>query len=473
MSKSVSTSAVKDMTVGSPVRLILGFAIPMLLGLLFQQFYSMVDAVIVGRCLGVDALAAVGSTGAVNFMVNGFVIGICSGFAIPVAQQFGAQDYSNMRRFVANAAWLAAIFALVMTVGISSLTWNILVWIKTPEDIIRQAYLYIVYIFLGIPATLLYNLLAGIIRSLGDSKTPVYFLVLSSILNIGLDLAFILGLKTGISGAAYATVLSQAVSGILCFFYMRKKFGILKIERDELRLSKGHVGTLCVIGIPMGLQYSITAIGSVIIQAAINSLGSVAVASVATAQKSSLLFCCPFDALGGTMATYTGQNAGAKKFERIEQGVRSATLLGSVYSLGAFILLFFFGEMIPRLFVDASETVVIRQAHQYLVISAMFFILLTFVNVWRFTIQGLGYSGLAVVAGVCEMIGRAFMGFVLVPIFGFKAICLASPVAWFLADLFLVPAFRFCIRRLKAQLDCEKACGSAAHKAVCRAHGAG
>ena len=167
MSKSVSTSAVKDMTVGSPVRLILGFAIPMLLGLLFQQFYSMVDAVIVGRCLGVDALAAVGSTGAVNFMVNGFVIGICSGFAIPVAQQFGAQDYSNMRRFVANAAWLSAIFALVMTVGISSLTWNILVWIKTPEDIIRQAYLYIVYIFLGIPATLLYNLLAGIIRSLG------------------------------------------------------------------------------------------------------------------------------------------------------------------------------------------------------------------------------------------------------------------------------------------------------------------
>lgn len=437
------------------MKLILGFAFPMLLGLLFQQFYSMVDTVVVGRCLGVNALAAVGSTGAVNFMVNGFVIGICSGFAIPVAQRFGAKDYKDMRRFVANAGWLSVMMAAVMTAVISCLTWNILELMQTPEDIIQGAYDYIYYIFLGIPATFLYNVLAGIIRSLGDSKTPVYFLVLSSILNIVLDVFFILGAGTGVEGAAYATVLSQAVSGLLCLVYMRRKFQILKMERDELPLRGNHVRILCFMGIPMGLQYSITAIGSVVIQTAINSLGSVAVASVAAAQKANLLFCCPFDALGGTMATYAGQNVGAKQFKRIEQGVKSATLVGCVYAVLAFIVLLFFGQWIPMMFVDAAETEVIRQAHQYMVYNAMFFIPLTFVNVWRFTIQGLGYSAFAILAGVCEMVGRAFVGFVLVPVFGFIAVCFASPLAWILADLFLVPAFWYCMKRLRIQMGAE------------------
>lgn len=450
--KQSAKPSVRDMTEGNPMMLILSFAVPMLLGMLFQQFYSMVDTVIVGRRLGVEALAAVGSTGAVNFMVNGFVIGLCSGFAIPVAQRFGARDYKDMRRFAANAGWLSAAAATVMTAGISFLTWNILVWMKTPENIIQGAYDYIFYIFLGIPATFLYNLLAGIIRSLGDSKTPVYFLVLSSMLNIGLDLFFIAGMGCGVEGAAYATVISQAVSGLLCFLYMKKKFTVLKMEPDEIRPDKNHIRILCVMGIPMGLQYSITAIGSVVIQSAINSLGSVAVASVAAAQKANLLFCCPFDALGGTMATYAGQNVGAGKLRRVEQGVRSATWIGSVYSLAAFVVLFFFGEWIPMLFVSGAETEVIRQAHQYMVVNAMFFIPLTFVNVWRFTIQGLGYSSFAVLAGVCEMVGRALMGFAMVPVFGYMAVCLASPLAWILADCFLVPAFRYCMKRLRQQI---------------------
>lgn len=446
-----SKSTVRDMTEGNPLMLILSFAVPTLLGMLFQQFYSMVDTVIVGRCLGVDALAAVGSTGAVNFMINGFVIGICSGFAIPVAQCFGAKDYKDMRRFVANAVWLSVIFAAVMTIVISMFTWDILEIMKTPENIIQGAYDYIYYIFLGIPATFLYNVLAGMIRSLGDSKTPVYFLVLSSILNIGLDLLFILAVGSGVAGAAYATVLSQAVSGLLCLAYMRKRFPILRMERDEIAFKGSHARTLCYMGIPMGLQYSITAIGSVVIQTAINSLGSVAVASVATAQKSSLIFCCPFDALGGTMATYAGQNVGAKQFKRIESGVKSATLVGCVYSLLAFAVLVFFGRWIPLLFVDVAEEAVIGQAHQYMIYSSMFFPLLTFVNVWRFTIQGLGYSAFAILAGVCEMVGRAFVGFCLVPVFGFIAVCFASPLAWLLADLFLVPAFWQCMKRLRLQ----------------------
>ncbi|WP_243039324.1 MATE family efflux transporter [Mediterraneibacter gnavus] len=429
----------------------------MLLGMLFQQFYSMVDTIIVGQTLGVDALAAVGSTSAINFMINGFVIGVCTGFAIPVAQRFGAGDYADMRRFVANAGWLCVLFATVMTAVVSLLTRNILVFMRTPENIIDGAYHYILFIFLGIPATFLYNLLAGIIRSLGDSRTPVYFLILSSLLNIVLDLLFIVELHTGVAGAAYATVISQAISGILCFFYMRRHFDILRITRDERAFSGRHVKILCTMGIPMGLQYSITAIGSVIIQTATNSLGSIAVASVTAADKIGFFFCSSFDALGGTMATYVGQNVGAGKLKRIRQGVKSATLMGSVYALAAFAVLFFFGDRIPLLFVNAAETTVIEQAHLFLICVSSFYIPLVFVNVWRFSIQGMGFSAFAILAGVCEMIGRALVGFFLVPVLGFPAVCFASPVAWILADLFLVPAFWHCMKTLKKMLPGETA----------------
>ena len=410
------------MTTGSPAKLILGFAIPMLMGLLFQQFYSMVDTIIVGKFLGVDALASVGSTAAINFMINGFVIGVCTGFSIPVAQRFGAQDYKNMRRFVANAGWLASFFAVVMTVIVCLLTRQILVWMQTPDNIIDGAYSYIFFVFAGIPATYLYNTLAGIIRALGDSRTPVYFLILSSLINIVLDLFFIVQIGAG-------TVIAQAVSGILCLIYMKKKFDILKMHREETRISTYHLYRLCMMGIPMGLQYSITAIGSVVIQTAINSLGSIAVASVTA-----------------------GQNAGAGKTDRIRQGVRSATFIGSIYSVLACIVLTLFGGVIPLLFVDASETVVIHQAHQFLTFNSLFYIPLTIVNVWRFTIQGMGYSLLAILAGVCEMIARALVGFALVPIFGYIIICFASPLAWLMADAFLIPAFYYCLRNLlKAQ----------------------
>ena len=421
------------MTTGSPAKLILGFAIPMLMGLLFQQFYSMVDTIIVGKFLGVDALASVGSTAAINFMINGFVIGVCTGFSIPVAQRFGAQDYKDMRRFVANAGWLASFFAVVMTVIVCLMTRQILVWMQTPDNIIDGAYSYIFFVFAGIPATYLYNTLAGIIRALGDSRTPVYFLILSSLLNIVLDLFFIVQIGTGTAGAAYATVIAQAVSGILCLIYMKKKFDILKMHREETRISTYHLYRLCMMGIPMGLQYSITAIGSVVIQTAINSLGSIAVASVTAGQKIGMFFSCPFDALGG-------------------QGVRSATFIGSIYSVLACIVLTLFGGVIPLLFVDASETVVIHQAHQFLTFNSLFYIPLTIVNVWRFTIQGMGYSLLAILAGVCEMIARALVGFALVPIFGYIIICFASPLAWLMADAFLIPAFYYCLRNLlKAQ----------------------
>ena len=307
----------KDLTKGNPMKLIISFAVPLLFGFLFQQFYNLVDTMIVGRFLGVDDLAAVGSTGSINFLVIGFCMGVCNGFAIPVSHKFGAGDYVGMRKYVANCAWLGLVFSVVMTVVTAILCRNILVWMKTPANIIDGAYDYIFIIFIGIPTVYLYNIVAGVIRATGDSKTPVVFLVLSSIINIVLDLYFIISLHMGVAGAAWATVISQGVSGVACLVYMVKKFEILRIRREEWKVDGHMMMVLCGMGVPMGLQYSITAIGSVILQTAANTLGSAAVAAMTAGGRIGSFLACPFDAMGSTMATYGGQNVGAGKLDRL------------------------------------------------------------------------------------------------------------------------------------------------------------
>lgn len=445
----MSQGTMKDMTVGSPIRLILGFAIPLFFGMLFQQFYSLMDMIIVGKFLGAKALAAVGSTGSINFMIVGFCMGVCSGFAIPVAQRFGAKDEKMLRCFVANSVWLSIIFAAVMTLIVSLLCRNILIWMDTPSDIFDGAYRYIFIIFIGIPATYLYNLLSGIIRSLGDSRSPLIFLVISSVLNIGLDFISILVFHMGVAGAAWATVLSQAISGVLCLLYMKRKFPILKIKKDEWKIQSGCIARLCSMGIPMGLQYSITAIGSVILQTAVNGLGSVAVASMTAGGKISMFFCCPFDAFGSTMATYAGQNVGARKLDRVTKGMVQCSILAAVYCVFAAAVMIGFGGKLALLFVDHTEVEIIRNVEQVLMWFSLFYIPLALVNIIRFSIQGLGFGKLAIFAGVAEMAGRGIVGFGFVPVFGFTAACLASPMAWILADLFLIPAYRYCIRHLE------------------------
>lgn len=443
----------KDLTTGSPMKLILGFATPLLFGFLFQQFYSVVDTVIVGQFLGVKALAGVGATGSINFMIIGFCMGVCNGFAIPVAHKFGAKDYSGMRQVIANSVWLSGAFAVVMTAVVVILCKSILLWMNTPEDIFDYAYIYIVIIFCGIPASYLYNLLSGIIRSLGDSRTPLLFLLLSSVLNIGLDLLCILTFRMGIAGAAAATVVSQLVSGVLCLFYMKRKFDILEITKEEWKVNTGHMKVLCGMGVPMGLQYSITAIGSVILQTSVNSLGSVAVASVTAAGKVSMFFCCPFDALGSTMATYGGQNVGAKKLDRLGKGLRACSILGSLYALIAFGVLYVFGDNFVGLFMREEAAEVMAGARQMLLVVSAFYIPLAFVNNVRFLIQGMGFSAFAVLAGVCEMGARALAGLFLVPSLGFTGACLASPLAWIFADAFLIPAYIHVRRKLGRMME--------------------
>lgn len=448
----MAKSTTKDMTSGSPMKLIVGFAVPFMFGLLFQQFYSVVDSIIVGRFLGVNALAAVGATGSLHFLIIGFSNGVCNGFMIPVTHKFGAKDYSGMRQFVANAVWLGAMLAIVLTVIVSVLCKEILLLMNTPEDILQDAYIYILIIFLGLPATYLYNMLAGIIRSMGDSKTPLKFLMLSSFLNIVLDLVCIVVLHMGVAGAAVATVVSQLVSGLLCLFYAKNKFELLQISKEEWKVNTGHMKVLCNMGIPMGLQCSVTAVGSVILQTAVNGLGSVAVAAVTASNKVSIFFCCPIDAMGSTMATYAGQNVGAGKLERLGKGIKSCAVLGILYSALAFSVLYFAGESLASLFIDGGEVQILANARQMLLTNSAFYALLVFVSVLRLTIQGAGFSMLAIMTGFFEMAARAIAGLVLVPNFGFTGVCFASPLAWVLANLFLIPAYIHVRRKLEKML---------------------
>ncbi len=441
----------KDLTVGSPLKLILGFALPTLFGLLFQQMYNMVDAMIVGRLLGANALAAVGSTGSISFLIIGFCTGVCSGFAIPVAREMGAGEHSKMRRYVANAAYLSAAFALVMTVATGLACRAILTAMDTPADIFADAWRYIFIVFMGIPATYLYNLLAGVLRSLGDSRTPVYFLALSSVLNIALDLAFILWSGLGVAGAALATVLSQAVSGLACLAYAGRRFPILRLSRAERRADKKLCRDLCVMGVPMGLQFSITAVGSIILQTAVNGLGSLYVAAQAAGAKLQNLLYCPLDALGAAMATYCGQNVGAGKLDRLGKGVRASVAVGCAYALVSFAAMMAFAPGCAAWFTDPGEDTaqLIALVSRFIRTLTAFFPALALVVILRMSIQGMGYSVLAILSGAMEMIARMSVSWLLVPAFGFSAVCFASPSAWMCADLFLIPACVVCIRRLR------------------------
>ena len=447
----MAKSTVKDLTVGSPMKLILSFMLPLLFGLLFQQFYSMVDTVVVGKFLGVDALAGVGSTGSINFMVLGLCNGICAGFAIPVAQKLGQKDFEGLRRFVGNMIWLGTVIALIVTLATTTLCASILRWMDTPEETFSFAYDYIWVIFLGIPATMLYNLLSGVIRSLGDSKTPLAFLILSSLLNVALDVLFIVLFRMGVAGAGWATLLSQLISGLMCLGFIIKRFPLLHLGREDLQFRWVYARHLLNMGLPMGLQYSITAIGSILLQTAVNGLGANAMAAVTAGSKVYMLCACPYDAIGTTAATYAGQNLGAGKPERVHQGVRACTVLGVVYAAGIFLAMYFWGSQLCLMFLDTKDAAAVAAigtlSRQFLLTNLVFFVPLLFVNLLRFTIQGLGFSEFAVFAGVFEMVARGVFGLCLVPWLGFPAVCFASPAAWVMADLFLFPAYYACMKK--------------------------
>lgn len=434
------------MTVGKPMPLILSFCLPVMAGNIFQQFYNMMDSAIVGRFVGKGALAAVGSTGALFFCIIGFATGLCCGFSILISQRFGAGDMVGMRKYLANIIYLCTIISVVMTAAVILLTGPILRLMNTPEDIFKDAYTYIVIIFAGIPVSIFYNMLACVLRAVGNSKIPLYFLILSSALNIGLDLLFVLVFHMGVMGAAIATVASQLVSGILCFLYIRHNAVILFIGKENAAFSPSMCRELLMSGLPMALQFSITAIGSIMLQTAVNSLGSEIVATVTAAGKIQMILIQPSEAAGITMATYCGQNLGAGKLDRIRPGVRRALALSMGYCLAVGILVCFTGEKMALLFVRGSETEVLRLVGQYLRGAAPLYPILGPVFVYRNALQGIGGSMSAMGGGVFELVARGAFGMWIVPAYGFASVCYAHPAAWLAACIILIPAFYLKLR---------------------------
>lgn len=432
---------VNDMTTGNSARKIFFFSLPLLIGTVFQQVYSLADSAIVGKILGTKPFAAVGLTGSITFFVLGLVFGSCSGFAIPVAQDFGAKNEAGVRRCVANIVWIGIVFAIVMTAITVPLTEQILAWMDVPDELMGYAYDYLVWIFIGLGAQMMYNLLASIIRALGDSKTPLYFLIICSALNIGLDIFCIRNLNMGVKGAAIATGIAQLISGVACLIYMVKKFPMLRLTRADMKLHLPTVKRLIGIGLPMGLQFSITAIGSIILQKSVNNLGTQIIASVSAASKVQTLVMSPMDAFGVSMATFAGQNYGARRLDRVRRATKEVTLMLWAYSVIAFCVLFFGARLIVLMFVDPAETQIIDLVHRFVTINGAFYPVLSLIYVYRNTLQGVGYSKAAMLAGLFELIARTLMGLFIVPRFGYTAVCFAHPFAWFMADLILIPLY--------------------------------
>ena len=446
-------SGTTDLTVGKPLFQILRFALPLVLGTLFQQLYSFADPVVVGRCLGTDALGAVGTTYSLNFLILGFVQGACVGFGIPVAETFGAKDQGGLRKYLFNGALLCMVLSVVFTLFTTLMAGPLLQLIHTPEELYADAVLYIRIIFLGIPATVLYNYASSVLRAMGDSQHPFYFLLAASVLNIGLDYLLIVSMGMGVDGAALATVLSQLLSGGLCafwFFTRTAKQEELTFRGQSSLLSAGHCKRLAYIGFPMGFEYSVSAIGAVIMQDAINLLGSTAVAAQTAGEKIRQMFTLPMESVGMAMATYVGQNHGAHRTDRIQQGIKDGCTIQLTYCVAAWVVIFFVKPYAVGLVLGDADPAVTAGAIQYLAIMSMLFCFHGLLMIFRNTLQGLGYSVQAIISGVGELIGRSLGGLLAVKTgLGYVGICLSNPFAWGLAMLYCM----FMVRRMLKRED--------------------
>lgn len=419
-----------DLTVGHPLKQILLFALPLVFGTMFQQLYSFADTVIVGRCLGIDALAAVGATYSLHFLILGFVQGACVGFGIPLAQSFGAGEKRELHRFLWNGFWVGSFFSVLLTVGTVILAAPLMAAMNTPENIFSMGVSYIRILFLGIPASILYNYSASVLRALGDSRHPFYFLLFSSILNVVLDYVFITDFHTGVEGAAAATVISQLVSGLLNTWWMFRRMELIEIRREDMGLSFRHIRKLCIIGLPMGVEYSVSAVGAILLQDAINILGSGAVAAQTAGEKIRQMFTLPMESIGMAMATYAGQNFGAGRMDRIKRGIRDGIVIQALYCAVVWVILLLMKGILVQLVLGSGSIQVARNAEKYLMICSCLFLLHGLLMIFRNVLQGMGYAGHAVLSGIWELAGRGLGGWIAVSGAGFTAVCFANPMAW-------------------------------------------
>lgn len=436
-----------DMTKGSPIKLIIQFMIPMCLGNIFQQFYNIADSIIAGQFLGVDALAAIGSTGSLIFLVTGWLNGLTSGFSVWVAQWFGARKTDRMRHFIAMSIYICVAFVVVMTVGLLAANEPILRLMNAPENLLDDISSYMAIIYAGLVVTCAYNALAAVLRALGDSKSPLYFLIVSAVINVVLDIAFIVIFHMGVEGCAYATVIAQGISALLCFVYIIKKFPVLRLKKEDFRFSVNTVKKLLGLGIPMGLQFSITAIGTIIVQGAINVYGAVYMAGFSAAGKIQNIICTVFVAFGATIATYVGQNRGAGKMDRVKQGVRLTQMMILVCSVVLMAVIHFFGKYMIFLFIDPAETEVLHAAEIYFNIVSWAYPFLGSIFLYRNALQGMGYGFVPMMGGVFELVARAAIVFVAAANAGFAQVCMSDPAAWIAALIPLIPYYIWVMRK--------------------------
>lgn len=420
----------RDLTKGSPAKLILLFTVPLLIGNVFQQFYNMIDMIIVGQTLGKNALAAVGATGSLTFLIIGFAQGLTAGLAIITAQRYGAKDYRGLKKSFAASVVISLVVTVILTVLSLLFIRPMLQLMQTPPEIIDQAQTFISIILLGIFASVSFNLLSNVIRALGDSRTPLFFLIIAVIINVVLDLIFIIYFGMGVEGAAIATVIAQVSSSVLCLVYIKKKMPLLQLRKKDFNFDKEEFRVHLNAALPMAFQSSIIAVGAIVLQAALNSLGTDVVAAQAAAGRIDQFANQPMMSFGIAMATFTAQNYGAKEYGRILQGVRQTLLMSVGFSLLAGAIVIFFGHFFVQLFVSPSETRVFELAQTYFNINGSLYWILAVLFILRYTLQGLGQSKIPTIAGMMELLMRSFAAIVLTGMWGYPGAAAASPLAW-------------------------------------------
>lgn len=445
----MSKQKTNDMTVGNPVKLIIQFMIPMFFGNVFQQFYNIVDSIVAGQFIGVDALAAIGSTGSLMFFVTGWLNGLSSGFAIIVAQKFGAKKYDDMRHFVAMSVYLMFGFAAAMTAVFLAFNIPILKLMNSPADLMGDVAGYMGIIYAGLLVTAAYNTLAAFLRALGDSKSPLYFLIISAGINVALDIILIRFAGMGVEGCAYATVIAQGISAICCFIYIKKRYPILHLEKKNFELRKGSIGKLLMLGIPMGLQFSITAIGTIIVQSAVNIYGATHMAGFSAAGKIQNVIGMVAVSMGATIATYVGQNRGAGRMDRVKQGVRYSLIMLMIWSVIEMILVYFGGRYCTYLFINPSQTDVISVSVTYFRTVFWAYPFLSAIFVFRNALQGMGYGLVPMLGGVFELVARTAIVVFVAGKTTFAGVCLADPMAWIAALIPLIPYYLYIMKKSK------------------------
>lgn len=439
----------KDLTYGEPIRKILWFMVPIFIGNLFQQFYNFADTMIVGRLLGVNELAAVGATGSLMFVVLGFTQGCGAGFSIILSQHFGSKDEQKVKESFVTSIFLSLIIAVIVTIGSFLAIRPLLVFMQTPPEIMELSYQYLSVIYLGNITAFGFNLLSNMLRALGDSRTPLYFLIVACILNVFLDWFLVQVIPMGVRGAAIATVIAQAVAAIGCGLFIAYRFPLLQVKKKDFTLKTQEIRKQLALGIPMGFQYSIIGLGQVALQYSLNQLGTAAVAAFTAAGKIEYFSSMPVQALGTALATFAGQNLGAEKFDRIRYAFKRLLLLSLIIAavMGGFNWLF--GAELIGIFVNRTESEVINLGIQVLQINGLSYWLLSILFICRFTLQGLGKSVIPTVSGVMELISRFIAAFLLSKQFGFLGLTLANPLAWALAAIPLSIACFLTFRQIK------------------------